>query len=186
MAPDILAFSDAIGFTLSSNMQTGSLLRILAASKPGGKFLELGTGTGHSAAWIQEGMDMDSTLMTIDTNPDYVAIARHYLGDDPRILFIVNDAGIFLKAIQDQRGTFDLIFADTIPGKFTYLNETLELLKVGGLYVVDSMLPQANWPVNHAPRVAELIATLEERSDLRLSKLHWSTGVIIAAKVKRD
>jgi hypothetical protein len=31
--------------------------------------------------------------------------------------------------------------------------------------------------------VAELIATLEARADLRLTKLDWSTGIIIAAKI---
>jgi predicted O-methyltransferase YrrM len=41
----IRADSDRIGFTMASEPQTGSLLRMLAASKRGGRFLELGTGT---------------------------------------------------------------------------------------------------------------------------------------------
>lgn len=38
--------TDRLGFTLASEPRTGSLLRTLAASKPGRRFLELGTGVG--------------------------------------------------------------------------------------------------------------------------------------------
>jgi len=42
-------------------------------------------------------------------------------------------------------------------GKFELLDAALALLKVGGLYVIDDMLPQANWPRRHAPRAPRLI-----------------------------
>jgi predicted O-methyltransferase YrrM len=38
--------TEALGFTMASEPQTGALLAALAASKPGGRLLELGTGTG--------------------------------------------------------------------------------------------------------------------------------------------
>ncbi|WP_310586228.1 hypothetical protein [Lacihabitans soyangensis] len=41
-----------MGFTMPSDILTCSLLKTLAASKPNGKYLELGTGTGLSTAWI--------------------------------------------------------------------------------------------------------------------------------------
>jgi hypothetical protein len=44
------------GFTMASDSQTCSLLRTLAASKPAGRFLELGTGTGLSTSWILDDM----------------------------------------------------------------------------------------------------------------------------------
>jgi len=49
----------AVGFTMISEHKTGALLRALAASKPGGAFLELGTGTGASTAWILDGMSKE-------------------------------------------------------------------------------------------------------------------------------
>jgi predicted O-methyltransferase YrrM len=36
----------ALGFIMSCEAKTGVLLRALAASKPGGRFLECGTGAG--------------------------------------------------------------------------------------------------------------------------------------------
>jgi predicted O-methyltransferase YrrM len=68
--PTVIAAIDAagksIGFSMPSEPLTCSFLRVLAASKPGGNFLELGSGTGLSTAWILDGMDGDSRLTTID------------------------------------------------------------------------------------------------------------------------
>ena len=66
----------AVGFTMISEHKTGALLRTLAASKPGGVFLELGTGTGASSAWILDGMDIAATLLAVDNEAKYVEIAR--------------------------------------------------------------------------------------------------------------
>jgi predicted O-methyltransferase YrrM len=40
--------SQTLGFTMNCDDLTGNLLKTLAASKPGGRLLELGTGTGLS------------------------------------------------------------------------------------------------------------------------------------------
>ena len=45
----------AAGFSLASESQTESWLRTLAAKKIVGAFLELGTSTGLSTAWILAG-----------------------------------------------------------------------------------------------------------------------------------
>ena len=45
------------GFDMASAPLTGSFLRTLATSKRAARFLELGTGTGLSTAWILDGMD---------------------------------------------------------------------------------------------------------------------------------
>ena len=62
------------------------------------------------------------------------------------------------------------------------LEETLDLLNVGGLYIVDDLLPLPSWGEAHLPRVSTFIRTLEHRQDLRVTKLNWSTGILIAAK----
>src|SRR5207248_8601968 len=49
---DIEKAARAVDFTISSDIYTGSLLRTLAAAKPGGTLLELGTGCGMGTAWI--------------------------------------------------------------------------------------------------------------------------------------
>src|SRR5262245_38022748 len=113
----ILNDTDALGFTMASEPKVGALLAAVAASKPGGRFLELGTGTGHGTAWLLSGMDSKSRLQTVDSDPNVVAIARRHLGDDRRVTFHVMDGAEFLQ--QAPRAEFDFIYADAWPGKFS-------------------------------------------------------------------
>jgi predicted O-methyltransferase YrrM len=168
------------GFQMSSDLLTGALLRTLVASKPGGNFLELGTGAGAGTAWMLAGMDAQARLLTIENDGSLLAMAQQQLGADARVTFHCAEAGEWLEQIHAQQ--FDLIFADTWAGKFTHLDEALSLLNRGGLYVIDDLLPQPNWPDGHAPKVESLIASLEQRDDLTLTKFNWSTGIILAAR----
>jgi predicted O-methyltransferase YrrM len=125
-------------------------------------------------------MDAASTLVTIDNNDTVQSIAKRCLAQDARVAFHLMDGGAFLGQIASER--FDFIFADTWPGKYTQLELALSLLKPGAFYIIDDMLPQPNWPPEHAPKVSVLIRTLESRSDLVLTRLNWSTGLIVAVK----
>ncbi|KAA6439440.1 methyltransferase domain-containing protein [Dyadobacter flavalbus] len=168
------------GFTMASDVLTCSLLRTLAATKPAGKFLELGTGTGLSTAWILSGMDPHSTLVSIDNEQKFLAIANQFLGNDERLKLLHADGE---KWVNDNRNEkFDYIFADTWHGKYLLLDEVLEMLNVGGLYIIDDMLPQPNWPDGHQQKATDLVKKLEARTDLILTKQVWATGIIIAVK----
>lgn len=63
------ALALASGFDRSCSEETGRLLRTLAAGKPGGRVLELGTGLGAGAAWLLAGMSADSMLLTVENDP---------------------------------------------------------------------------------------------------------------------
>jgi hypothetical protein len=58
----------------------------------------------------------------------------------------------------------------------------LSLLRPGGFYVIDDMLPQANWLEGHESNVKVLIEVLESRQDLALTKFSWASGIIIATQ----
>ena len=176
----IQAASQEISFSMPSDLQTGSLLRTLVTTKPNGQILELGTGTGLSLSWIVQAMDDNSSVISIDNNETYLSIARRHFGADLRVTIICDDGSRWIKYNQDKQ--FDLIFADAWPGKYETLNETLSMLKIGGLYIIDDMLPQLNWPVGHKENVDKLVSYLDTRSDLRLTRMNWSTGLIIATK----
>jgi predicted O-methyltransferase YrrM len=176
----IITDTDALGFPMASDTQTGSLLRTLAATKPGGTFLELGTGTGLATTWILDGMDRTARLTTLDNEPRVLAVAKHHLGNDQRVTFLQTDGGVFLETRQAQ--IYDFIFADTWPGKYDHLDEAFRLLKPGGLYVIDDMLPQPSWPDGHAARVPALLSVLEKREDIVATKLAWATGLVVATK----
>jgi predicted O-methyltransferase YrrM len=180
---EIWSATEAIDFPMASEPLVGALLRTLAASKPGGNFLELGTGTGLSTAWLLDGMDLASRLISVECDRNVIAIAQGFLGHDPRLRLHREDAGAFLEALGQGQPKFDLIFADTWAGKYTHLDITLGLLKPGGLYVIDDMLPQSNWPPGHESKVAALVEELGSRGDLMLTQLDWASGIMIATRV---
>jgi predicted O-methyltransferase YrrM len=178
--PQIMSETARLNFTMASDLLTGCLLRALAATKPAGNLLELGTGTGVATSWMLDGMDAEARLVSVEMDEANLEVAKQFLGDDLRVTFIHMDGGEWLRRAEPDQ--FDLIFADSWPGKYTHLDEALRSLKRGGLYVVDDMLPQTNWPDGHAQRADELISVLENRDDLIITKLNWSTGVIIGTK----
>ena len=185
---DILSETEKIGFEMTSDPLTGSLLRTLAASKPSGHLLEIGTGTGVSTAWILDGMCHRSKLTTVENDERVAAIAQKHLDNDPRVSFHIKDAATFLEKNLEEKNldnseSFDLIFADTWAGKYNHLEAALQILKVGGIYVIDDMLPQPNWPEGHAQKVVRLIKDLSTRPTLHITKLNWASGIVLATKL---
>jgi predicted O-methyltransferase YrrM len=176
----LLADTEALGFQMASDSLTGSLLRTLAASKPDGVLLELGTGTGIATAWLLDGMNANATLDSVDNDPDATAVARRHLAGDRRLTLHLQDAGEWLQRSAGRR--FDLIFADTWAGKYHSLDEALSLLTPGGFYVVDDMLPQPEWSEEHRLKAAGLLQHLEGRQDLNVCRLDWATGLLVATR----
>jgi len=176
----IEADTKQIGFQMGSERLTGTLLRALASSKPAAHILELGTGTGISASWLLDGMDQHSRLTTVDNDASVVEIARRHLGSDHRITFHVGDGTEFL--VQSQGRQFEMIFADTWAGKFTHLDLALSLLKTGGLYIADDLLPQPSWPDGHAAKVPLFLESLAHDGSVVICQMEWSTGLVVAVK----
>ena len=178
---NIAEATKAIEFNMASDMQTGSLLKTLAASKLSGRILELGTGTGLATSWIVDGMDERTKLITIENNTLLLDIARKAL-QDSRVEFVWADGYAWIQTYSGEK--FDMVFADAMPGKYDLFEETIGLVKVGGFYIIDDMLPQPNWPEGHADKVERFIGELGKRNDILLTKLNWSTGIIIVTKIK--
>lgn len=178
--PAIRARTEELNFAMASEVRTGALLQILAASKPGGRFLELGTGTGLSTAWLLSGMDEASTMISLDTNEQVQDVAREALGNDARLKLMACDAAGFLW--RQPKKSFDLVFADAIPGKYEALDEALAIVKVGGYYVIDDMLPQANWPEGHQDKATALLEKLAKDERFFMLRLPWASGIAVLVR----
>ncbi len=176
----ILAETAAMGFTMQCEDKTGALFRLLTATRPGGRFLEIGTGTGVSTCWLLDGMDHRSTLISVEREAKNQQVARTHLGNDNRLELRLEDAVGFIQKNTEQ---FDLVFADTFPGKFTDREAVLASVKPSGYYVIDDLLPQANWPEDdHPVKVRELVKTLEADSRFQILKLSWASGIMICVR----
>ena len=169
----------AIGFDMPSEMPVGQLLKVLVAAKPGGRFLELGTGMGLSLAWMIGGLTDGAHIVSLDNDRELTTEVTRII-DDPRVTILCVDGDDWIRGNPGER--FDLIFADTWPGKYRLLDEVLAFLHPGGLYVVDDMLPQNNWPEGHANKATTLTETLLAHPSLHTVQIDWSTGVMLGVK----
>ena len=175
---------------MMSDPLTGDLLATLAASKPGGRLLELGTGVGLGSAWLLSGMDNGARLETVEMNPDLTSIAQEHLGSDERLTVYTEDGLEFLKRAQGQ--TYDLIFADTFPGKIDQPELALNLVAPGGFYIVDDLnlawqeRDEIENPDDFILNIWQgqrlVIEVLKARADFIFTELRWSTGLMVCTK----
>jgi predicted O-methyltransferase YrrM len=178
----ILADTRKIGFQSWCWPQVGALLRVLAATKPGGRMLEIGTGTGVGTCWLLDGMDAEARLTTVDISPKVQAIARQHLGTDPRLTILSEDGAATIG--RQPPNSFDLIFADGGAGKHTLLDEALALLRPGGIYICDDTKPHPLWPLEHAAKIPPLMEKLAARQDFRRLYIDWSSGAVVMVKAR--
>lgn len=183
--PDVIEKIDseanALSFKQPSDDLSGALLQLLVASKPQGHFLELGTGAGRATAWMLQGMSQQSTLTSVESDAHLIAIAQQYLGHDSRLTLIQELGESVLERLSKM--SFDLVFADTWPGKYHHLEEALDLVKIGGFYVIDDMLPQPNWPEGHDLKAKTLMNTLENDTRFRTLKMEWASGIMVLVRI---
>ena len=103
---EIVKATSALEFTMASDLYTGSLLKTLMASKPGGRFLELGTGSGLATSWMKDGMDAKAKLITVENNELLLSVAKQQLADE-RIDFTLADGYEWIDSYKGE--PFDLI-----------------------------------------------------------------------------
>ena len=125
-------------------------------------------------------MDSASTLTSVDTDAAVQAIARGYLGSDRRLTLVLGDGLSFLR--HEAAGSYDFVFADAMPGKYEGLEDCLRVVKPGGFYVIDDMLPQPNWPEDHAAKIPVLMEALAEDARLAIVPMSWASGIVVVVK----
>jgi predicted O-methyltransferase YrrM len=173
--------AEAEGFTMSSAPQDGRLLAALAAAKPGGAFLELGTGAGLGTVSLLSGMDPAARLVTVELSETLSRTAREEIAD-PRVEWVVADGGDWLTAAAARGDRYDLVFADTWPGKFTHLDEALSLVAPGGFFVVDDLLPVPTWTSAHQADVDALTARLGSLPGWHSFRANEGSGVLVCTR----
>jgi predicted O-methyltransferase YrrM len=174
-----LKVADRAGFQLSSDLNTGSLLRTLAASKPGGRLLEVGTGVGVGAAYLLAGMDAAARLTTLERGPALANAARTLLADDDRVEVVTTDAVDWLTAYDGP--PFDLVFVDTTVTKFERRDLLFDHLAPGALFVADDLLPQDKWTEAHGPRVERFRREIVAEPRLIATLVDWASGLVIGS-----
>jgi predicted O-methyltransferase YrrM len=124
----------------------GALLTMLAQSVGARRAIEVGTFTGYTALKVAQALPSDGRLICCDINSDWPQIGRRYwreAGVEARIDLRVAPALETLNSLLKQggAGSIDFVFIDADKkGYESYYEVCLQLVRPGGLIVLDNML----------------------------------------------
>ena len=108
------------------------------------KVLEIGTFTGLSTLSIALGLPEDGTIIALDKNSETNIKAKEFFKkaeQDKKIKTIVNPALDTLNELKKENLIFDIIFIDADKENYKYYyNKSFDLLKRGGLMIIDNVL----------------------------------------------
>lgn len=123
-----------------SDPEVGRFLGILARATGARLIVEIGTAIGYGALCLARGAP-EARVVTIDTDPQRLAVARGYLeraGVADRVELI---EGAALDVLPRLQGPFDLAYVDAVKKEYRrYLDQLVPKLRVGGVVALDNLL----------------------------------------------
>ncbi len=126
--------------------EQGQFMALLVQLIGARKCLEVGVYTGYSTLWVALALPHDGSVLACDVSEKWTAIARRYweeAGVADRIDLQLAPALETLDRLlaADQAGSFDFAFIDADKENYPdYYERTLQLLRPGGLMVIDNTL----------------------------------------------
>jgi predicted O-methyltransferase YrrM len=172
--------------------EQGQLMQLLAHTIGARRYLEIGVFTGYSALAMALALPDDGYVLACDVNEEFTAIARRYwqaAGVSPKIDLQLAPALETLASARVQNGEpFDIAFIDADKVNVgNYYERALELVRPGGLILVDNVLwsgavldASTSDPDTLALRELNARVGRDERVDVAL--LPVCDGLLIARK----
>ncbi len=126
--------------------EQGALLGLLVELLEARRCLEIGTFTGYSSLAMAMAMPAGGRLVCCDVSDEYTSVARRYWAEagvservDLRLGPALDTLDLLLQA--GEAASFDLAFIDADkPGYPAYWERCLELVRPGGVIVLDNVL----------------------------------------------
>jgi predicted O-methyltransferase YrrM len=173
--------------------EVGALLRVLAVSIGASRILEVGTAIGYSGIWLAGALPADGSLLTMEMDPERVAVARanfERAGLASRVSVIGGDAQRMIAKVS---GPFDLIFQDGSKQLYLpLLDRLVALLRPGGLLITDNVLwdgevvpgfiAEPKRPGDETRAIAEYNERLNAHPQLMTATIPLRDGVAISVK----
>jgi predicted O-methyltransferase YrrM len=123
-----------------SDPEVGRLLKLLVRAVGANRVLEIGTAIGYGTLWLARG-GSKVRVTTIERDAKILSVARSFLaraGVEDRVELHEGEA---LEILPRLRPPFDLVYLDgDKEGYLRCLDAALQLLRVGGLVVIDNLL----------------------------------------------
>ena len=162
----------------------GALLKFLASTIDASNVVEIGTGTGVSGLWLFRGMNSAGVLTSIDSDQERQRAAKEIFSDagiaTNKIRLIAGRAIEVVGKLTDN--AYDLMFINGDKLEYeTLFEQSLRLLRPGGLLVFHNILGDSNAADNEAVR----IVSEKIKDDSRLVSVMIPSGsVMIAASYR--
>jgi caffeoyl-CoA O-methyltransferase len=165
----------------------GAFLKMLVRITQAKKILEVGMFTGYSALSLAEALPADGSIVTCELDPRAIEIARRFFARSPHRDKIEIREGRAADTLKTLQGPFDLCFIDADkPSYDYYYDRCLELVRKGGLIVLDNMLRYGG-VLNPTEEDARIVNALNDRihDDPRVENvlLPFRDGIMLAYKL---
>lgn len=126
--------------------EQGQFMALLVELTGARRIIEVGTFTGYSALCMAEAMPSDGRLICCDVSEEWTGIARRFWQEagvagriDLRLAPALETLDTLLA--EGDAGLFDMAFIDADKGNYArYFERCLELLRPGGLILIDNTL----------------------------------------------
>lgn len=172
--------------------EQGQLMALLAHAIGARRYLEIGVFTGYSSLAMALALPADAYILACDVDETTAAVARRYweaAGVAGKIDLRIGPAAQTLDRLRGEAvAPFDMAFIDADKANVdTYYERALELVRGGGLILVDNVLwdgavtdPSADDADTRALRAISFKAGRDDRVEIAL--LPVCDGVLIARK----
>ena len=173
--------------------EQGQFMALLVRITGATRIVEIGTFTGYSSLVMALALPDSGKLITCDISEDYTNTARQYwqkAGVADRIELKLAPALETLDALltSGQTGTFDMAFIDADKTEYIgYYERCLQLLKSGGLILVDNVLwggrvARSEFEDSDTNTLRQFNDLLHQDERIGLSMLPVGDGLTIARK----
>ena len=143
---EIISYNESLGDIKRMQIAISQcyFLELITKISKSKKVLEIGTFTGLSTLSIALGLPEDGTIIALDKNSETNIKAKEFFKkaeQDKKIKTIVNPALDTLNELKKENSIFDIIFIDADKENYKYYyNKSFDLLKRGGLMIIDNVL----------------------------------------------
>ena len=143
---EIISYNESLGDIKRMQVAISQcyFLELITKISKSKKVLEIGTFTGLSTLSIALGLPEDGTIIALDKNSETNIKAKEFFKkaeQDKKIKTIVNPALDTLNELKKENLIFDIIFIDADKENYKYYyNKSFDLLKRGGLIIIDNVL----------------------------------------------
>ena len=143
---EIISYNESLGDIKRMQIAISQcyFLELITKISKAKKILEIGTFTGLSTLSMALGLPEDGRIIALDKNSETNIKAKEFFKkaeQDRKIKTIINPALDTLNELKKENSIFDIIFIDADKENYKdYYNRSFDLLKRGGLIIIDNVL----------------------------------------------